>query len=1570
MRNFLLLWVVMACLCTTGNAQTPVLPVKGTLSNTLFSSRTFTNATQVDTVMKPVTLPASYTLEVTGRVNAAAGRGLDIEARNASFKGFRLSMGASGVSNTASLNSPQALSVFPAATQQTLRIAVKNDSAFYYHNGAFIQAGTLADVKDIVNGAEVNDPVVPVKDTAVYLTGWAGVNGNNSGTPADYGWAYNGTTNTGLFTIANNTAGVRYMDVTTTANTHTYNGAAWTGRAMYVRWDGSDIANACYTYPVTLQANTTYTFSMLQGYVSNATGGKTLTVGVGKTTAASARFASQSFTPAGTKNLVRSNFTFTTQEAGTYYLSITGTWGLYSIGELQLKATNLIANWAGTDTSKAGSPATYGWALTGTTTALFNTANSGSGVRYMDVTTTANTHTYNNSAWTGRVLYLRWDNSAITGACYSYPVTLEANTTYDFTMLHSYVSNATGSKYITAGIGKTTSAADRLATHTFSPEGTKALKRESFLFTSQEAGVYYLTFTGSWALYSVADLSVTKAQITPRFLFGKNYASGAVNMDIASVTYDEGAYAPSSVLVQTKQNTTITDSIAFFPSSVNINYIVPGKTDLHLTGDFSPLVNSTVQLNSNDAWLFLDNVKPSTVTAGMLSNIYINGVSASGNTSARIAIYKNGTVIIPNGNVTSQAALQVYTQASLGGSSRTMEIQTYHNNLGAFDNAIRSFVLKRGYSATFATNADGSGYSRVFVANDRDLVVNVMPEGLVATTSFIRVFKWDWVSKKGWAGGGNALDKVNATWYYDWNIAGQTTSNQQYAIIRQHGGWPSWTDIGNKQNVNHLLGFNEPDRPDQANMTIEEALSQWPEMMKSGLRIGSPAPSNPNSWLYNFISKCDSLNYRVDYVAIHCYWNSRTPEQWYSGLKAVYDQVKRPLWITEWNNGANWTGEAWPSTVPEQQAKQLADLQGILRVLDTCSFVERYSIYNWVEDKRAMILADTLTPAGRYYAANKSDFAYNPQKAFTHTWKLVAAPLSGAIDTSDYFRVRLSWRDLNGELGGKYVLERKRDGIDADFTTVQEFTGYTAGSTLTYTDSVYSKATYRVKAYNTALSASVYSALYEVLRDNAPQAPASLTGTALASTKNQLNWTAAATARSYNLKRSLSASGPFATIAARTTGLSFADDNLTPSTNYYYVVTSLNSAGESVNSTVLTLRTKDLVAPAGVVNPRVASGDGRVTLTWDFMYDASYNILRSATVNGTYSTIATNVNTVRYVDTYNISNNSTYYYKLVAYNAAGSSPQTAALTATPKAGQHLHLNFNENTGTFAEDTWGAFHGSLQNSAVWASGQNDAAVQLVKASSSYVGLPAGVVSELNNFTIAAWVKLPANQGNNTRLFDFGNGTGTFMVLVPKIDQTVRYKITCPAGTYDRYIPYAVPLDSWVHLTISQSGNVFKLYANGVLQYTDSGATVKPSDMGVTAINYLGRSQFPADPYSDHIYDDFRIYNYALNAADIATLAASSTALVTNTQSAAPAFAGTPDMEIQVYPNPASSVVYLSGLKGKAGSYTLYNNNGAAVAQGVVQQNSIVLPASITNGVYFLQLYSGNSLLVRKRVMVLR
>jgi hypothetical protein len=145
-------------------------------------------------------------------------------------------------------------------------------------------------------------------------------------------------------------------------------------------------------------------------------------------------------------------------------------------------------------------------------------------------------------------------------------------------------------------------------------------------------------------------------------------------------------------------------------------------------------------------------------------------------------------------------------------------------------------------------------------------------------------------------------------WFYNWNNNENSFLNREYVPIRQTRWWPSYDVTNAKQNVTHFLGFNEPDSPDQANMTVAQAIAEWPNLMRSGLRLGSPAPTDGGlNWLYQFIDEADALGYRVDFVAVHFYKGGWTADQLYNWLEQIHIRTGRPLWVTEWNNGANWT---------------------------------------------------------------------------------------------------------------------------------------------------------------------------------------------------------------------------------------------------------------------------------------------------------------------------------------------------------------------------------------------------------------------------------------------------------------------------------------------------------------------------------------------------------------------------------------------------------------------------------------------------------------------------------------
>jgi autotransporter-associated beta strand protein len=406
-----------------------------------------------------------------------------------------------------------------------------------------------------------------------------------------------------------------------------------------------------------------------------------------------------------------------------------------------------------------------------------------------------------------------------------------------------------------------------------------------------------------------------------------------------------------------------------------------GTTELHITGTTgNPISGSMIQLDSADAWFFMDNVKPSALNSTYLRQIRVNGAAATLNSNVRIVQYGEGAVVIPQSP--NFAAMQVFSGPNFTGSSMSLSTYNTYNDtqLGALSNDISSFKLKRGYEATVAQYSNGTGVSKNYVAQDGDIEVNLMPTGLDNSVSFVRVFPWRWSTKKGAA---NLQSGLDLGWWYNWDINSSSSLDLDYVPIRQHTDRPTLDQDWAARGSNELLGFNEPDRPDQSNMSVDTAVSIWPELLGTGLRVGAPAVSDGGRdwWLYPFMDDARAAGDRVDFVPIHYYQghNPADPQgaatQMYNYLKSVYDRTGLPIWITEWNNGANWTNSGDPT-----YAQQAAAIDAMTDMLDKAPFVERYAIYNWVEDVRRVKWDDgSLTQAGVVYRDKKSPLAYTQQ---------------------------------------------------------------------------------------------------------------------------------------------------------------------------------------------------------------------------------------------------------------------------------------------------------------------------------------------------------------------------------------------------------------------------------------------------------------------------------------------------------------------------------------------------------------------------------------------------------------
>ena len=164
-----------------------------------------------------------------------------------------------------------------------------------------------------------------------------------------------------------------------------------------------------------------------------------------------------------------------------------------------------------------------------------------------------------------------------------------------------------------------------------------------------------------------------------------------------------------------------------------------------------------------------------------------------------------------------------------------------------------------------------------------------------------------------------------------------------------------------------------------------------------------------------------------------------------------------------------------------------------------------------------------------------------------------------------------------------------------------------------------------------------------------------------------LTWTASTGATAYNVKRATTDGGPYTLLAqlAAATSNGYTDSSVTNGTAYYYVVSSLNAAGESANSAQASATPQaPNVPPAAPTNLVAAPGDTQVSLTWSASSGAtSYNVKRSGTSGGPYTQIAAPTST-SYTDTA-LTNGTTYYYVVSAVNSTGESANSAQVVAVP-----------------------------------------------------------------------------------------------------------------------------------------------------------------------------------------------------------------------------------------------------------------------------------------------------------------
>ncbi|MCB1133207.1 MAG: hypothetical protein KDN05_18945, partial [Verrucomicrobiae bacterium] len=371
-----------------------------------------------------------------------------------------------------------------------------------------------------------------------------------------------------------------------------------------------------------------------------------------------------------------------------------------------------------------------------------------------------------------------------------------------------------------------------------------------------------------------------------------------------------------------------------------------------------------------------------------------------------------------------------------------------------------------------------------------------------------------------------------------------------------------------------------------------------------------------------------------------------------------------------------------------------------------------------------------------------------------------------------------------------------------------------------------------------------------------------------------------------------------------------------------------------------------LTPPASPVVTTSITNGYMIHVSWDAVVGAeSYNVKRSTTPGGPY-VIMDNDPRTNFAEG-GASEDTTYYYVVSAINRAGESVDSAEVSATTlTAGPTLVARYDME-GDVTDATNYHFDGAAAGSPIYGAGQNGQALVL-DGVDDVVTLPNGVASS-TDISVAAWVFWNGG-GNWQRVFDFGNGTGQYLFLTPSNGTNMRFAIKNGGG---EQVLNTSPMAAgqWAHVAVTLGGNTGKLYVNGTPVATNTGITINPSDFS-PAVNFIGDSQFTADPLFNGSIDDFRIYNYALSGAEVNELVVGDT-----TPPASPTgLVATPgdgsvslDWPENTEPDLAGYTVYRSTTSG---------SGYAAVATGLVTSGHIDTTAINGTTYYYVVTATGN------------
>ena len=295
--------------------------------------------------------------------------------------------------------------------------------------------------------------------------------------------------------------------------------------------------------------------------------------------------------------------------------------------------------------------------------------------------------------------------------------------------------------------------------------------------------------------------------------------------------------------------------------------------------------------------------------------------------------------------------------------------------------------------------------------------------------------------------------------------------------------------------------------------------------------------------------------------------------------------------------------------------------------------------------------------------------------------------------------------------------------------------------------------------------------------------------------------------------------------------------------------------------------TYETVAPAKPVGLSAESQSASVRLSWTANTEQDvegYMVVRAPKGTDDWNTIARQLTETYFVDN-TCRPNTSYIYKVKAIDRSQNISEASDVVEAAPLSQPTMIarwDFEDNLN---DDTQNMLDMASPSTPKYVA-DHKVGDKSLSLSAQFVQLPYRV-ADSDELSVAMWVKWNTSTTQWQRIFDFGNDEDHYLFLTPN-SGTSKMRFAIKNGGDEQILDCPSKLSSylWKHVVVTMGKDKTAIYVDGTEVASTTGITIKPSDIR-PVLNYLGRSQYTADPNISANYDDVRIFNYALSADEV-------------------------------------------------------------------------------------------------------